>query len=76
MRPTPATSRSIPAAHALPHFALEVWAGVVFVNVDGQAAPLAERLAGVTRLVERFELDRYQVPTGAYAPETWTRTGS
>ena len=58
-------------AHALPQFALEVWAGVVFANVDGRAAPLAERLAFVEPLIERYAIERYDVPYGGFAPETW-----
>ena len=58
-------------AHALPRFALEVWAGVVFVNVSGDAPALCDRLVGVRRAIEAFGIDRYDVPYGGYAPQTW-----
>lgn len=58
-------------AHALPVFALEVWCGVVFVNVDGAAPPLSARLAGVGRVIEAFGMARYDVLYGDFAPEPW-----
>ena len=60
-----------PEAHALPTFRTEVWAGVVFVNVDGRAAPLHERLAGLDRQLEGFGLDRYDTASGGNLSETW-----
>ena len=38
------------AEHHLPTFASEVWQGFVFVNLDGNAATLAPRLAGAEDL--------------------------
>ncbi|MCG8590688.1 MAG: aromatic ring-hydroxylating dioxygenase subunit alpha [Proteobacteria bacterium] len=60
-----------PVRHALPRFALEVWCGVVFVNVDGRAEPLAERLGDVARAIEVFGMERYDTAIGAFAPEVW-----
>ena len=60
-----------PSRHSLPRFALEVWAGVVFVNVDGSAAPLRERMAGAERYLAPYALDRYDVSSGATEPQRW-----
>ncbi len=58
-------------AHALPRFALEVWAGVVFVNVDGRAAPLAERMAGADAHLAPYGIERYDRSTAPPEPEPW-----
>ncbi len=60
-----------PARHALPRFALEIWCGVVFVNVDGRAEPLGKRLADVTREIEAFGMNRYDTANGGFAADTW-----
>ncbi|MGI9278833.1 MAG: aromatic ring-hydroxylating oxygenase subunit alpha [Endozoicomonas sp.] len=39
-------------AHCLPKFALSVWNGLVFVNIDGKAEPLEDRLAGIEQYVQ------------------------
>ncbi|MEM7412022.1 MAG: aromatic ring-hydroxylating dioxygenase subunit alpha [Myxococcota bacterium] len=51
------------AAHALPSYRVETWAGVVFVNLDPQAPPLAERVAGIDARLSRYALDRFTHPT-------------
>ena len=38
-------------AWALKEFSCEVWNGFVFVNLDGKAAPLGERLAGLSEVL-------------------------
>ena len=58
-------------AHALPAFALEVWAGVVFVNVDGRAGSLAERLAGLEEHLAPYGVERYDTPSGQLFAEDW-----
>lgn len=39
---------------ALPEFASEIWNGWIFVNLDGQAKPLAPRLTGLQRIVNNY----------------------
>ncbi len=58
-------------AHALARFGLEVWAGVIFVNVDGRAEPLAKRLQALAPVIERYGIERYDTPYGGFAPEVW-----
>jgi phenylpropionate dioxygenase-like ring-hydroxylating dioxygenase large terminal subunit len=59
-------------SHGLARFALEIWAGVVFVNLDRQAESLATVLQGVDRYVRNYQLDRYAVPaTDWRQPELW-----
>lgn len=60
-----------PKRHALPQFALEIWAGVVFVNVDGRAEPLHRRLAGIESHLAAYGIERYDTPVSSDAPETW-----
>ena len=57
--------------HALPEFALEVWAGVIFVNVAGNARPLGERMRSVDAHLSAYHLDRYDWSPGPGAPERW-----
>ncbi len=59
------------AAHGLPEFALEVWAGVVFVNVDGRALPLADRMKGAMQYLAPYGIERYDTPAGTRATENW-----
>jgi phenylpropionate dioxygenase-like ring-hydroxylating dioxygenase large terminal subunit len=40
----------------LPRLAVEVWQGIVFVNFDTDAAPLAERLAPLDAIVKDWDL--------------------
>ena len=60
-----------PEAHGLPRFALEVWAGVVFVNVDGRAEPLRDRMAGAAPYLAPYGLERYDASTGIPEPQCW-----
>ncbi len=57
--------------HALPRFALEIWCGVVFVNVDGQAEPLSTRLADLSDALAPFEMGRYDTALGAFDAKSW-----
>jgi phenylpropionate dioxygenase-like ring-hydroxylating dioxygenase large terminal subunit len=45
----------------LQQFRHEVWKGFVFVNFDGQAAPVAEQLAGLAPLVDAYDFENYQI---------------
>jgi phenylpropionate dioxygenase-like ring-hydroxylating dioxygenase large terminal subunit len=47
-------------AICLSSFAVEVWHGFVFVNLDRDAAPLAPRLADAEPLIERYRLDEWR----------------
>ena len=47
-------------AHCLPQFQLEVWAGIIFINLDSDAAPLAQRLTGIDRYLGKFQIDRFE----------------
>ncbi|MDW3222798.1 MAG: aromatic ring-hydroxylating dioxygenase subunit alpha [Paracoccaceae bacterium] len=38
----------------LPEFASEIWKGWIFVNLDGTATPLAERLGGLDQIVKNY----------------------
>ena len=42
-------------------FRHEVWKGFVFVNFDGQAAPVAEQLAGLAAVVDPYDFENYQM---------------
>ncbi len=42
--------------HGLPSFAVEEWEGLVFVNLDSDAAPLAPRLEPVRQALARYQL--------------------
>ena len=44
------------ADNALPNFAVEVWQGFVFINLDRDARPLAPRLASVTAAIAGYAL--------------------
>ena len=41
-------------AHALPEYQLEVWCGLVFVNIDGNAKQLEERYAPIVPYLESY----------------------
>ena len=43
--------------YGLPNFAVEVWQGFIFINMDPQAKPLAPRLTSVTEAVAEYDLE-------------------
>lgn len=47
-----------PSACRLPVFKTEVWQGFLFVNLSGDAAPLAPRLEPLTQYIENYEIDK------------------
>jgi len=57
--------------HCLPNFQLEVWAGVVFVNIDGRAKPLYERMVGAETYLAPYVIDRYDTSAGPAEPQRW-----
>lgn len=58
--------------HSLPRFALEEWAGVVFVNVDGSAEPLSKRMAGALSYMAPYGIERYDASSGPSSPQRWS----
>jgi phenylpropionate dioxygenase-like ring-hydroxylating dioxygenase large terminal subunit len=48
------------ADYGLKQFRHEVWKGFVFVNMDGQATPVAEQLAGLAEIVDPYDFENYQ----------------
>lgn len=46
------------AACRLPEFRSEIWAGFLFVNLSGDAAPLAPQLVEVDRMIENYHPDQ------------------
>lgn len=69
--PRPGNVEVNKAAHCLPQFQVEEWAGVVFVNVDATAEPLAKRLAGLDRHLEPFDMSGFDTVTPPSPLETW-----
>jgi len=57
--------------HGLVRFGLELWAGVVFVNLDRDAPPLAPQLGGMASFLRNHELDRYRFAGPWRQPELW-----
>ena len=39
---------------ALPEFASEIWNGWIFVNLDGEADPLEQRLTGLQKIIKNY----------------------
>lgn len=56
--------------HCLPTFNLEIWNGLVFVNISGTAEPLASRYADIQPYLDVFDVASFQ---HAYnePPEHW-----
>lgn len=52
----------------LPEFKAEIWNGFIFVNMDGQAPPLAPRLKGLSVLLENHRMEEL----AAIMPVDWT----
>lgn len=42
---------------SLPSFATEVWKGFIYVNLDGNAAPLAEQLTGLEPIINNYRME-------------------
>jgi phenylpropionate dioxygenase-like ring-hydroxylating dioxygenase large terminal subunit len=45
--------------HCLPQFKLESWHGLVFVNINSNAEPLAERYSGMSKFLKRYDLEKF-----------------
>ena len=41
----------------LPNFPLEIWQGFIYVNLDGNAPPLAGQLEGLMPIIENYAMD-------------------
>lgn len=50
--------------HCLPTFKLEVWNNLVFVNLNGNAEPLAQRYAGMEKYLKPYKLDTFKEGSG------------
>ena len=59
-----------PARCRLPEVAMEVWQGFLFVNLDGQAAPLAPRLDGLLPRLRNYHLE--DMVLGHGETEVWS----
>ena len=57
------------AGCALPEVATEVWLGFLFVNLDGQAPPLAPRLEGLLPIVRNYHME--EMVLGHCETESW-----
>lgn len=56
----------------LPSLRTEIWNGFIFVNLDGNARPLAQRLKRLTKEVANHHLDTMgAVPTVDWGPSPW-----
>jgi len=53
--------------HCLPHFHLEIWNGLVFVNLSNNPTPLSTKLSGINKYLDTFDFKRF---TSAYSGET------
>jgi len=58
-------------AHCLPEFKLEIWNGLVFVNLSGNAEPLAERYAGMQKYFDRFGAGNFKDGMANPVYEEW-----
>ncbi|BFM15349.1 hypothetical protein R50073_15320 [Maricurvus nonylphenolicus] len=56
--------------HCLPQFALESWHGLVFVNINGNAEPLAERYNGIEKYLKRYNIEKFVYGDGG-EDEAW-----
>ena len=45
------------AAYSLPSFATEIWSGFIYVNLDGNAAPLAEQLGKLMPIIQNYRME-------------------
>lgn len=45
--------------HCLPHFKLESWHGLVFVNINGNAEALSQRYSGIEKYLSRYDMDTF-----------------
>lgn len=58
------------SAHCLPQYKLEEWYGLVFVNIDGNAPPLAERYAGMESYMALYNQGAHAYGT-EWETEVW-----
>ena len=60
-----------PEEHSLPAFRTETWMGVVFVCLDPDAPPLAQRLAGIAPHLDEFDPASFTAAGPMASPEVW-----
>jgi phenylpropionate dioxygenase-like ring-hydroxylating dioxygenase large terminal subunit len=58
------------ASHSLAAIRLESWNDIVFINLDVDAEPLAPKLAGLDRYVDKFRYERFE-PAPPMQAESW-----
>lgn len=56
---------------ALPALRLEVWEGLVFINFDSNAEPLAPQLQGAAELLARYNMSEFRTTGRTEYPTTW-----
>ena len=56
---------------ALPSLRLEVWEGTIFINFDPNAAPLAPQLAGIEKIIGRFNVGAMRSAGRTTYDTTW-----
>ncbi|GAA6150878.1 aromatic ring-hydroxylating oxygenase subunit alpha [Pseudoteredinibacter isoporae] len=62
--PHPGTIAVEKSDHCLPHFKLESWNGLLFVNINGNAEPLKERYAGIDKYLKRYNIGSFTEGSG------------
>ena len=60
-----------PEEHSLPAFRTETWMGVVFVCLDPDTPPLADRLSGIAPHLDEFDPASFTVAGTMASPEVW-----
>jgi len=50
--------------HCLPQFQLQIWSGLLFINLDDKAPPLSQRLRGIDNYTAIFEPQRFDSYSG------------
>lgn len=68
--PMPGNVKVDKKQHCLPRFQLDSWLGLLFINLDNQAAPLAQRFAGIEKYSAIYDPLRFDSYDGAVV-EHW-----
>ena len=61
LRAAPYMDKELVKDISLPEYVVEVWQGLVFVNLDPEAEPLAPRLAELTERMSPYEHEKYKI---------------
>ena len=57
--------------HCLPHFNIEIWNHLIFINLSEDATSLADRLLGLSQYLTRFDTSRF-TKTYTSTPVEWS----